>query len=189
MNNITVEKITIASGLGSYSKPEIQKVKNHLSSLFLRHDIGKRKKVFKNGVFSEQKLYPITFVQTKSRKSIPNWTKKNQEAGIKTDLRSYNKDKLLSLLLKKNVVDLDLKNFQRTINVPIKDHRSLKLEPYNFLAPDYGLTFHIVLCPIIRKPYYKKDRRKSTKKIKAVKGFKDLRTLFNKYLQKEKESP
>jgi ribosomal protein L5 len=126
-----ISKIIINSGLGARSPSEILKVKKHFQSVFSGYLLKAQEK--------------LEFTITKIAKANAKFKiRKGQDAGTMVTLRRHKMKNFLKLLSTKIQNLEDLKYSHNTLSLGVSDHRTWKLERYNYLAPEYG--FQVIIC-------------------------------------------
>lgn len=147
-----IEKIVVSMGLGNLSNNQIQKIKKHFENLF--YDYLKDKK---------EKSQSCTI--TKCRKSNSKFKiRKGTPCGLKITLRKERIGKFLKVLNEKHGFN-KLRYNNNTLMLGIKDHRMLRLQKYNYEAPEYGFNVAIVFSVISARVYNRRINKSKSKYI------------------------
>lgn len=155
-----LQKLVVSMGLGNRSFSQIQKVKQHFQKIFA-------------SVLGEEKPQKATI--TKCVKSNAKFKiRKGNPCGLKITLR---KKRLIGMLmLMRKYFEMESFNpNNNTFSFGIKDHRLLRLERYNYQAPEYGFSIHLVSSPICNRVYNRRiNRNKSSTSVISKENFKQL---------------
>jgi ribosomal protein L5 len=135
---LKLEKVVISTGLGQRESAAVELARDHFSQIMNRFLTHKR---------NDQIVKTAKVVTTKCHRPCATFkTKKNKPMGFKITLR---KDRMIEFIryLLEQVKDLEsrLKFNNNTFFMGLKDHRLLKLERYNYKAPNYGFNIALVI--------------------------------------------
>ena len=142
-----MEKIVLSGGYGNRTNEQLIAIKKHLSKLL--------QSLVKDSDGTVQE-----FVMTQCKK--PNAlfkTKKNKVVGLKLTLRKDRAKKLLNHFQKTLINFKDSLTYNNsTLFYGLKDHRLLKLQRYNYAAPQYGFNLAIVYTKPMNRVYNRRYR-------------------------------
>ena len=131
-----LEKVVVSMGLGHKSRSQIEKISAHFVSLF-KTILDKGKKPQKPA---------ITFCRKSNSKFK---IRKGTPCGLILTLRKTKALEFLRLFNEKiGGFSESLIYNNSTLFFGVKDHRSLRLEKYNYEVPSYGFNIAIVFAPL-----------------------------------------
>lgn len=146
-----IQKVVISMGLANRNVTQIQRVATHFKKIFEPYLLDKSDKV-QQMMRTQCKVANSKF---KIRKGTP--------AGLKITLRKHKIAKILELLQNRLNYSENGTFNNSSFFIGVKDHRMLKLQRYNYEAPEYGFNVSVVYSPFCNRlrtrrinPIYKK---------------------------------